>query len=316
MTRWRPRCGVDVMQRRALLLGRAHDYFRAQDVMPVDTPTLGVTGVTDPNVESMRCAGSPWLQTSPEHYMKRLLAAGYPDIYSVGRVYRDGELGRQHLAEFTMIEWYRRGFALSDIIADTVQLIGCVLDRPELVDSLARRDYADLMQACCGIDPLSAETEQLATACDADESLRHALRDDRDAWLDCLLATRVATQLPAGRLTAIAHFPASQAALARLCPSDARVADRFEIFLGPMELANGYVELTDATEQARRMRRDNDRRRQLGRTPVPADRNLLAALEHGLPACAGVALGFERLHMIAEGTSDIRDVVCFADRAE
>lgn len=281
--------------------------------MPVDVPSLGVAGVTDPNIETVGVGGGAYLQTSPEYYMKRLLAAGFPDIYSVARVFRDGEEGRQHLAEFTMIEWYRLGMSLRDIIADAVRLIGHILDRTELIGGCERYDYNDLVTDYCDIDPLSADVAQLASACNADDSLKAALADDRDAWLDCLLATRVAPALSPGRLTVIAHYPASQAALARLCPSDPRIADRFEVFLGPVELANGYVELTDAEEQARRMRNDNAKRRQLGRRTMPADRNLLAALQHGLPACAGVALGFERLHMIAEGASDIRDVVCFAD---
>lgn len=313
MTPWRPHGDADVSRRRAVLLGRAREYFAKQQVMPVDVPSLGVAGVTDPNIETLRTADGAYLQTSPEYYMKRLLAAGFPDIYSIARVFRDGERGRQHLTEFTMIEWYRLGMSLRDIAADAIRLIGHILERTELIDSCERHDYADLVKDRCGIDPLSADVAALATACDADDSLQAALADDRDAWLDCLLATRVAPELPPGRLTVITHYPASQAALARLCPSDPRVADRFEVFLGPVELANGYVELTDAGEQARRMRADNEKRKRLGRKAIAADRKLLAALRHGLPACAGVALGFERLHMIAEGASDIRDVVCFAD---
>lgn len=313
MTRWRPRCGADVVQRRAELLERIRDYFAEHGLMSVETPSLGITGVTDPNIEAMRTADGTYLQTSPEHYMKRLLAAGYPDMYAVSRVYRLGERGRLHLPEFTMIEWYRLGMSLSDIIADTVRLIACILDETALAGGAQRHDYADIVQTCCGIDPLSADVTELAAACDANDSLMNTLGADRDAWLDLLLATRVGPELPDGTLTVIQHFPASQAALARLCPSDPRIADRFEVFLGPIELANGYVELTDAEEQARRMRADNVERERLGRAPVVADRNLLAALQHGLPECAGVALGFERLHMIVEGAHDIRDVICFAD---
>lgn len=313
MTRWRPLCGVELAQRRAAMLERARGYFREHGVLPVDIPSLGSAGVTDPNIETMRATNGAFLQTSPEYYMKRLLAAGYPDIFSIGRVFREGEQGRLHLTEFTMIEWYRLGMTLPDIIEDTVQIIGRILERQELVDSLERHDYADLMRAVCDIDPLSAGIEQLAAACHADASLTRSLGNDRDAWLDCLLATRIAPQLPDDRITVVAHFPASQAALARLCPSDVRVADRFEVFFGAVELANGYVELTDAGEQARRMRADNEIRARLGRTPIAADPLLLAALDQGLPECAGVALGFERLHMIAEGASDIRDVICFAD---
>ncbi|MDX1518437.1 MAG: EF-P lysine aminoacylase EpmA [Woeseiaceae bacterium] len=314
MTGWQPYCGAEVMRRRAALLERAQEYFREHLVMPVDVPALGAAGVTDPNIETLGTTGGTYLQTSPEFYMKRLLAAGYPDIYSIGRVFRDGEHGRQHLTEFTMIEWYRLGMSLTEIITDTVQLIGCMLGQRDLAASVERHDYAHLVRTRCHVDPLAADSAELAAACDADDELQRALGDDRDAWLDCLLATRVAPQLPAGKLSVIAHFPVSQAALARVCPADARVADRFEVFLGPVELANGYVELTDAKVQARRMRADNEKRRRLGRPEMAIDENLLAALEHGMPECAGVALGFERLHMVAEGASDIRDVICFADR--
>ncbi len=313
MSAWRPRCGAEVQQRRAVLLERARAYFREHGVTPVDVPVLGATGVTDPNIDTIRTADGAYLQPSPEFYMKRLLAAGYPDIYSIGRVFRGRESGRQHLGEFTMIEWYRLGMSLAEIIADTVQLIARILEQRDLADTFERHDYVDLMQARCGIDPLSDDVARLAQACDADDALKRSLGDDRDSWLDCLLATRVSPQLPAGKLTVVAHFPASQAALARLCPADSRVADRFEVFLGPIELANGYVELTDAKEQALRMRADNEKRERLGRMPIAADDNLLAALASGLPECAGVALGFERLQTIAEGATDIRDVICFAD---
>ena len=169
------------------------------------------------------------------------------------------------------------------------------------------------MQDRCGIDPFTATAEELAAASSADGSLVANLGADRDTWLDYLLATVVVPTLPAGQLTVIAHFPASQAALARLCPDDSRAADRFEVYFGPVELANGYVELTDPGELACRMHADNDRRRRDGKRPVDPDDKLLAALAHGMPACAGVALGFERLHMIAANASEIRNVVCFSD---
>lgn len=313
MTRWRPRAGAEVALRRADMLRRARGYFGESGVLPVDVPSLGTSGVTDPNIETMRTAGGAFLQTSPEFFMKRLLAAGYPDIYSICRVYRDGERGRRHLPEFTMIEWYRLGMRLTAIVTDAVRLIGCMLDDRAIADGADRHDYAELVKACCDVDPLSADITQLAAAGSADGSLTRALGDDREAWLDWLFATRVAPRMPADRLTVVAHFPISQAALARRCPSDPRVADRFEIYLGEVELANGYVELTDAGEQARRMRADNDKRARLDRPPVAADGHLLAALRQGLPECAGVALGLERLHMVAEAAPDIRDVVCFAD---
>lgn len=244
--------------------------------------------------------------------MKRLLADGYPDIYSIGRVFRAGESGKRHLPEFTMIEWYRLGMDLDEIIADTTALVVAALDRPELLDTATRMNYAQALNDFAGIEPSSASIDELAVAARADTRLRDALGDDRDAWLDLLLATLVASRFADNGLTIVQHFPASQAALARCCPADKRVADRFEVFFGDLELANGFVELTDASEQATRFEDDLHARRANKSPHVPTDVQLLAALEAGLPDCAGVAVGFERLHMIAAAASDIRDVVTFS----
>jgi lysyl-tRNA synthetase class 2 len=211
--------------------------------------------------------------------MKRLLAADYPDIYSMCRVFRDGESGRHHQPEFTMLEWYRHGMALDEIVADTVGVIRAALDRDIDVDSI---DYRDAFIAACGLDPLVADNTSLADAAEADDALRAAVGDERD-----------------------------DAALARLCPDDEAVADRFEVFLGPVELANGYVELTDSEEQLRRIEADNAARRRRERPVRPVDELLLAALESGLPECAGVALGLERLLMLFNKTDDIGNVVTF-----
>ncbi len=173
-------------------------------------------------------------------------------------------------------------------------------------------DYRTLFVEAAGLDPLRASIRTLAEVAGADDDLREKLGERRDDWLDLILSARIAPELARDRLTVVRHYPASQAALARLCPDDADVADRFEVFCGPVELANGYVELTDAAEQASRFARDNAERSRRGRRTRPVDDSLLAALEHGLPDCAGVAMGFERLQMLAVGTDDIRDVVTFA----
>ena len=248
--------------------------------------------------------------------MKRLLSAGYPDIFSICRVFRDGESGRRHQPEFTMIEWYRLGFSLNDIIDDTTKLIEAALSNDVLTQKPAQYDYRDTFLQYASIDPLTATVDELADAASADSDLRKALGDERDDWLDLLLATRVAPLFDQQRLTVVRHYPASQAALARLCPDDEHVADRFEVFLGALELANGYVELLDAEEQLRRMHADNVDRRRRNRAVRPHDRSLLAALEAGLPASAGVAMGFERLQMIHDRTDDIRNVVTFSFEAE
>lgn len=310
MTDWRPSSGPAAAARRSALLARAREYFDRQGVLAVDTPALVSAGVTDPNIESIPVDGG-YLHTSPEFAMKRLLAAGYPDIYSICRVFRAGERGRRHLREFTMIEWYRRDFGLDAIIADTLALIRHVLGRDDVDLPATVIDYREAFVAHAGVDPLADPVSSFARAAGADDALAETLGDDRDAWLDLLMTTRIGPALAPRDLTVIRHYPASQAALARLCPANPRVADRFEVYAGDLELANGYVELTDAARQAARMDGDNERRRARRLPPVRRDEGLLAALKAGLPPCAGVALGAERLHMLAAGAPDIRDVITF-----
>jgi lysyl-tRNA synthetase class 2 len=310
---WRPGSDWRVAARRAALLARVRDYLDAQAVLSVDVPALAPATVTDPMIESIATVDGLFLATSPEFAMKRLLAAGYPDIYSVCRVFRGGESGRRHQREFTMIEWYRLNFGLGAIVDDTLNLVAHALDRPALADSAARHDYAELFVDKVGVDPLTAPLADIIAAADPDPGLRSALGDRRSDWLDLVLATVIAPQLPHDRLTVVRHYPAAQAALARACPADGRVADRFEVFAGTLELANGYVELVDPVEQAERFERDLEERRARGLPKVPVDDRLLAAIGAGLPDCAGVALGFERLHMFAESADDIRAVIPFAE---
>ena len=297
------------------MLGRARAFFAERGLLEVDTPAINRYSASDPHIDGQRVMARDgterFLQTSPESFMKRLLADGYPDIFSICKAFRDGESGRMHQPEFTIVEWYRHGHGLDEMIKDTVNLIARVLDQPSLDDPQVY-EYTTAFEALAGINPMTAFVDELADAADADTALRESIGQQRDAWLDLLLSKRVAAEFDRGKLTVIRHYPASQAALARLCPDNADVADRFEIFYGSIELANGYVELTDADEQRRRIESDLDRRRVARLPQVPVDEALLAALSHGLPQCAGVAVGFERLLMIAAGKSDIRDVVTFA----
>ncbi len=298
------------------MLGKARRYFADADVLEVDVAAVSGTAVSDPNIDSIsiQLAVEPdstcFLHTSPEYTMKRLLAAGYPDIFFLGKVFRDGEAGRRHQPEFTMVEWYRRGYTLEDIIDDTERFIRHVLDTLDLTKASDRFTYRESVRNALGIDPLAAGTTDLADLADADAELREALGNDRDAWLDLLMATRVAPGFATDRLTTIYHYPASQAALARLV-DDGSVAERFEVFLGDIELANGYVELTNADEQRRRFAAEQDQRLARGQTVHRVDERFLAALDAGLPACAGVATGFDRLVMLNAGADDIRDVLTF-----
>ena len=310
---WQPDAGPEVARARATMLGRLRDYFAAADVLEVTTPAVSATTVTDPNIESLRVQaenGRGFLQTSPEYFMKRLLAAGYPDIFQVAEVYRDGESGKRHLQAFTLLEWYRIGFALEQIIADTLTLLRTMTDQLEHRTSV-QLPYSQAFQDATGLDPLSADSGELADLLDADADLRRALGDQRDAWLDLAMTARVAASFPRERLTVITHYPASQAALARLTTDDSSVADRFEVFYGDLELANGFVELTDPDEQRARFESDRERRRAAGQPVHAIDERLLAALAAGLPKCAGVALGVDRVLMIDQALEDICRVRSF-----
>jgi len=312
---WRPAAGPDVARLRARMLRRAREFFADRGVLEVDTPMLSAAAVTDVNIESVeaRLALAPgrahYLHTSPEFCMKRMLAAGFPDICSIGKVFRDGECGRRHQPEFTLVEWYRLGLSLDGMMRETADFITTVTAKfagqPDFMS------YADAFVHLVGIDPLSATVDELADAAGSDESLRESLGIDRDAWLDLLVATRLAPRFAPDRLTVLYHYPASQAALARLCPDHPETAERFEVYAGELELANGYVELADADEQRERIAADQQARRQRGLPLRPADDDFLAALDAGLPPCAGVAVGFDRLLMLAAGATDIRAVTHF-----
>jgi len=318
MTNWRPASGPRAAASRVAMLRRIREYFLAQNVLEVDTPVLSPFAVSDTQIESMTVpdsviGGRPlYLHTSPEFCMKRLLAAGYPDVFSICRVFRDGEAGLKHQPEFTMIEWYRLGMSLTEVVNDTLRLINKALGDTSPQKEPLVIDYVETMREVCGFEFQSADNEALAEAAGANRELRAAIGDERDDWLDLLLATKVIPSFATDRLTVMRHYPASQAALARLCPENPAVADRFEVFLGAVELANGYVELTNAAELEARIARDNESRARRGRAVRPVDKDLLAALGAGLPDCAGVAMGFERLQMLHDKTDDIREVITFA----
>ena len=315
MNTWKPSSGPAVALRRAEMFERARQYFAAQDVLAVDTPALGPYATSDPNIASI-CTHSPsgeklYLQTSPEMYMKRMLASGYPDIYSICRVFREGEAGKRHNPEFTLAEWYRLGFGLNEIIADTVGFTAACLNLPRLAENVVQYDYSAAFEKFANVDAFTASADELLSHYRDDERFAAVVGDDRQAALDLIMSTVIAPQFAADRLTVIRHYPADQAALSRLCPDDERVADRFEVFCGDLELANGYVELTDAAEQRRRFERDLVSRQESGNSILAMDESVLAALEAGLPDCAGVAIGMERLQMLLDQADDIGDVVSF-----
>jgi lysyl-tRNA synthetase class 2 len=273
--------------------------------------------VTDVHLASLETRiagrdGAYYLQTSPEYAMKRLLAAGSGDVYQVQKVFRDGEAGRHHNPEFTMIEWYRLGFddrALMDEVEALLrELLGPVLAAPA-----ERLTYRDAFARATGLDPYATPVATLyAYARERLGDVPADLANDRDACLDLLMGAVAGPTLGAGRITFVHDYPATQAALARVLPGDPPVAARFEAYVGGLELCNGFHELADAAEQRRRFVADLEQRRARGLPRPPIDERLLGALAHGLPDCAGVALGFDRCVMLATGATDIRDVVAFA----
>jgi len=307
------------LELRARLYALIRAYFAEREVLEVETPILSAAANTDPNIESFVTpfsghvdagARQRWLRTSSEFAQKRLLGAGVGDCYELGRVFRNGEAGRRHNPEFTMLEWYRVGWDHLRLIDECVDLVRAALALAGADATVWRTTYRALFVDTLDVDPFSAATDRLAAPL-GDLKL-DAAGLTRDDWLDLLLTHCIQPNFPRDRITVVYDYPASQCALAKIRPGAAPVAERFELYLGVHELANGYHELTDATEQRRRFERDNARRRERGLAQLPLDENLLATLVRGLPDCAGVALGIERLLMAMSGSDDIADVLAFA----
>jgi len=321
---FRPTASWANLRLRGELLRRVREFFHEQHFVEVETPILSAETVVDRHLDPFpvliggtTAAPGPrqlWLQTSPEFGMKRLLTAGATAIYQVTRAFRQGEQGPLHNPEFTMVEWYRVG----DGMAEGVQLLG------ELCDSLLGRglpellSYGDAFERYAGLDPHSADAQTLA-AVTRDLGLATPASlgpDDRDGWLDLLMVEVVQPNLGRQRPTILYDYPASQAALARVRPGDPPLAERFELYVSGMELANGYHELLDAEELRRRSVESNRLREADGKPPLPEPARLLAAMEAGLPPATGVALGFDRVVMLAAEASDLSEVIAFPfDRA-
>lgn len=321
---WMPAASLAAIRARAELLGQIRDFFRYQGVMEVETPVCSQAGTTDPAIASLTaCYTGPlapqglqlYLHTSPEFPMKRLLAAGSGPIYQICKVFRDGELGRLHHPEFTLLEWYRPGFDHHDLMREVVDLVNPLLPHPGEVEKLS---YAEAFQRHLCIDPYALEIQALRERAIKLEVPGAATLDlsSKDAWLDLLLTHCIEPHLGVGRMTFVYDYPASQAALARIRPGNPPVAERFELYLDGVEIANGFHELTDADEQAMRFQHENERRAAEGLPIVPADKHLLDALEQGMPDCAGVALGIDRLLMVKLGLERIGSSMAFPlDRA-
>lgn len=302
---WQTAAQLGILKKRAQLLGDCRSFFVPREVMEVEVPVLGKTGVTDPNIECFQAEGFT-LQSSPEYYMKRMLASGSGDIYYLGKAFRKEEAGCKHRPEFTILEWYRQGWDENQLIAEVVDLL-CFVAAANTNAIVCT--YADCFSAATGLNPHVATAQELAGFASTKLDINFDLHS-KSEWLDLLFSHLVEPTFEE-QLYVVKDYPICQAALARVT-KDFQVARRFEVFWKGLELANGYWELCDAEEQKRRFEADLSSRRAQGKAEPAMDENLIAALEQGMPACAGVALGVDRLLMCLSGERDIGAVQAFA----
>lgn len=315
-TQWQPSASLPAIKERAQLLQDIRAFFAQHQVLEVETPILSSCANTDPQIESFFTRFNQrdyYLHTSPEFYMKRLLAAGSGDIYQVARVFRDDELGRYHNPEFTLLEWYRLGFDHHQLMDEMQALIKKLFSNRDI--KFQRISYKQAFMDQLHIDPLTANVQALQ-----ESMLEQALEipqgmslQDKDMWLDWLMLEKIAPSFAKTSFTFIYDYPASQAALSRLDKNNPLLAHRFELFYGELELANGFYELTDVHEQQKRFENENKIRRSLGKKVMPVDYELLGALASGLPECSGVALGLDRLLMLKMQLEHIGEVISFAN---
>ncbi len=316
---WRPSASLDTLKKRAQLLEAVRAFFSACDVLEVETPLLSAAAAPDVHLDSVPAQlnrpgvgkATRWLPTSPEYPLKRLLCAGYGDVYSLGKVFRDGDESRRHQPEFTLLEWYRLDFDLPQIMAETVELLQRLLQTgvPDFFS------FAELFARFAGIqDPFSAPAEVFrAVLADHGIDIAGVAPEERTLWRQLVLTEVIEPQLAERELVFVYGYPAEEAALAALHPHNPHRALRFEVYWHGMELANGYEELQDAVSYRERFQQWNTERLAQGKPAMPVDDQLLAALEEsgGLPACSGVALGFDRLVMAATGAASIDEVIAF-----
>jgi elongation factor P--(R)-beta-lysine ligase len=314
---WRPGASLERLRQRAAMLAGIRQFFSARSVLEVDTPQLVNHAVTEVNLHSAQVRwpdGSDslrYLHTSAEYAMKRLLAAGTGDIYQLCHVFRGEETGPLHNSEFMMLEWYRLGWPLERAMSEVDELLRTLLPAGALA-ATAQQSYQQVFQDAVGCDPLS-DSDAAIAACARDQGFDARLlqRCTRDDILDLLMGARVGPQLGQAGPLFLHRYPASQAALACLDPRDPRVALRFELYYQGVELANGFEELADEAAQRDRFEADRRQRAARGRYVPDLDEWLLAALAHGLPACSGVALGVDRLLMLASSATRLAEVMAF-----
>lgn len=327
---WRPTCAIELLHLRAQVLAKIRQFFADRLVLEVETPLLSHSIGTDPHLEfftteylspgtvcmQQACqepARQPlFLQTSPEFAMKRLLAAGSGSIYQIGKAFRNGESGRFHNPEFTMLEWYRVGFTLPQLMDEIADLVGGLFSGQSLQET-QRVSYQQAFDSLTGLDPLEFSYQDYcayARECGLPEAV-DICGHDHALWLDFLFSHKVQPHLGENALCMVYGYPACQSSLARINELNALTTDRVELFINGVELGNGYYELLDAEEQGRRFDRELSIRQQQKLPASVKDKHLIAALESGLPECSGMAIGLDRLLMLLSGSATIDDVLSF-----
>ncbi|RTE85679.1 MULTISPECIES: EF-P lysine aminoacylase EpmA [Gammaproteobacteria] len=313
---WQPSAALENIKARSALQQQIRAFFLERDVVEVETPILAASGVTEPHIANMQVHAESgqfkglhklYLQTSPEYAMKRLLCAGIGDCFQISKVFRNDEISSRHNVEFSMLEWYRLGFTDVELMAEIELLMREIF--PDVASQYLT--YQDAFIRYAQVDPLAANAQELEASLMQKGIDCEVVKGDRAALLDLLMSCVVEPSLDREQLTFVYHFPAEQASLAKRCEQDDRTAHRFELFYGGLELANGYWELQDPIEQRARFEKDNTQRGSMGLPEVPIDERFLAALESGLPACAGVAMGVDRLLMLKLGAKHIKEVLTF-----
>lgn len=306
---WRPTASIENLHVRAATLNKIRAFFAVRKVLEVETPILAQNTVTNPYIESLSCDFNKnavlYLQTSPEYHMKRLLAAGIGSIFQISKAFRAEENGRLHNVEFTLLEWYRIGFDHHDLMNEMDELLQALLNSAPAV----RYSYQEIFQKYLSVDPLSVSVMQLKTIAAENNLNNPGLTNDRTAWLMYVFSFLLEPKLQT--LTFVYDFPAEQASLARLNNNDDRLASRFEVYYKGIELANGFHELTDANEQQQRFIIDLQLREKMKLPKLAIDKKFLQALSSGLPDCAGVALGIDRLIMLIAAAEAIDEVLSF-----
>ncbi|SKA90273.1 lysyl-tRNA synthetase, class 2 [Thiothrix eikelboomii] len=306
---WQPTASIQALKARACLYQQLRAFFHARGVLEVETPALSQAGNTDPQISSFSVntpQGLRYLHTSPEYPMKRLLAAGSGDIYQLCKVWRQDEAGRKHNPEFTMLEYYRVGFTYQQLMQEVTELLHLVL--PQLTTEPRILSYRQAFLEILGLDPHQASIEQLK-ACAQQQQLDVQGELSQQAWLDLLFTHCIEASFPNDRLTFICHYPAKQAALARVRLEEGQwVAERFEVYLGPLELGNGYQEQTDAAQLERVLVADAKQQTQA----LPLDLRFIAAVQAGLPFSAGIALGVDRILLCRLQAKQLPSLLSFA----